>query len=136
MHMRRAPIKDICYIPLKEVEHCLKERDSRDTSDSEDEKAESTTTSCETKLSQASKCEKIATKAYEKINMGGCTREIKMATLCRDEWCSNLASSGEDSACSKECTAVNDSLLWCERKFLDTFFRRASLNSDGTAQKE
>ncbi len=129
-----SPPKELCVTPKQIASDCLAIRQpskSSDKSESGDEQTQSlqdSSSSCASKLSQVTKCERTAAKAYQAINMGGCPTYIQAASICKDEWCSD----NNSKSCKRECSAANKALEKCVKKNVDQHFLSAGLNSDGT----
>ena len=64
---------------------------------------------CDLHRVNARKCVKALQNAFNDINMGGCPKQIKLLTLCEDEWCRQP----NPTACSQECDRVRKTLSQC-----------------------
>jgi len=98
---------------------------------------------CDTYRNNVQKCQKIVKRAFRDINMKGCPKQIKLVTLCEDEWCSGHYTTGTyignhnhnhqtSTSCQKECAGVQDSLELCIKQRIMIVFKQNGLNEDGT----
>eukprot|EP00536_Pseudo-nitzschia_multiseries_P017228 jgi/Psemu1/49932/gm1.49932_g len=82
------------------------------------------TESCIIYRQNAQKCATVVRMAFRNINMSGCPKEIKMLTLCEDEWCHQQ----DPSFCQKECTGVRQRLSICVQQRVMIFFNQYEIN--------
>ncbi len=82
---------------------------------------------CNSHREVAKKCERVVRKAFRNINMGGCPKQIKLLTLCEDEWCYH-----DRMSCQKECAGVRKNLLVCVQETVELYFKRNGFEKDGT----
>ena len=128
------PSIELCETPKRIASDCLairrssKSSDNSESGDEQTQSLEDSSSSCASKLSQVTKCERTAAKAYKAINMGGCLTYIQAASICKDEWCRD----NNNKACKRECSAANKALDKCVKKNVDQYFHSAGLNADGT----
>ena len=108
---------------------------------SEEEEEQQQQQQCDTYRNNVQKCQKVAKRAFRDINMKGCPKQIKLVTLCEDEWCSGHFTTGTyignhnhqtSTSCQKECAGVQDSLELCIKQRIMIVFKQNGLNEDGT----
>jgi len=88
---------------------------------------------CQSHHEVSRQCENVVQKAYRKINLGGCTWEIKSSYACEEEWCHSISSpSSSSSSCQTECQGVRDSLNTCIQKVVTNYFQSYGFEKDGT----
>lgn len=112
-------INQYCKEPREQVKKCLeKETDEK----------------CSSLLKQATKCEEATQKAFAKVNMGGCPREIQAVTICEVEWCEDIqhGDAKAQEACHNECFAVRQSLNECAKRHVLNYFERYGMEENGT----
>ncbi|VEU37042.1 unnamed protein product [Pseudo-nitzschia multistriata] len=88
-----------------------------------------TTENCSSHQKTAQKCEKVVRKAFHDINMGGCPKQIKILTLCEDEWCHQH----DTTSCQKECAVVRQQLSICVKQRVMHHFKRNGLKENGSS---
>jgi len=81
------------------------------------------TEECAYHQENARKCENVVRTAFRNINMSGCPKEIKMSTLCEDEWCHQQ----DRVSCQKECAGVREQLSLCVHQQVMQSFERNGL---------
>jgi hypothetical protein len=116
MRVLSAPVRKHCMAPRKAANKCSTEAK----------------TPCTDLDKVVTKCERVAKRAYQHINLGGCPFEIKAVTLCEAEWCHSGGLDG--SACQRECANAKESLTTCIERQVSSFFRRNRLKIDGTLE--
>ena len=114
-----VPIEKVCKIPLKIVESCEEQQEMSGSRDS-----------CDKELSLASQCKHIAKEAYYQMNVGGCSNEMLLASVCKKKWCSSELSLVELQLCLQECGTLQDKVRQCERNHLVDAFRNADFTSE------
>ena len=112
---------EACTVPRRKRNECLKNN-----------KASSSSSSCDGYEYNLKKCERAVKRAYQHINLGGCPFEIKSSNLCDAEWCQGGGGSNFES-CQKECSGVRESLSSCIHKQILSYFNRFGLTEDGTS---
>mmetsp|Transcript_9762 Transcript_9762/g.13098 ORF Transcript_9762/g.13098 Transcript_9762/m.13098 type:complete len:165 (-) Transcript_9762:317-811(-) len=115
-----------CIKVREAAKTCLDKTTSSDSSDG------STTIkrSCQEQMSTATKCVTAVKKAYQIINLSGCTKLIQDVALCQAEWCSSYGSSKE--SCSKHCDVKKADLRVCETKHVGHHVKKAGLDFDSS----
>lgn len=66
------------------------------------------------------KRDKVVQNAFRDINMGGCPKQIKLLTLCEDEWCYHQ----DPTSCRQECAEVRKNLSLCVQERVMHYFQR------------
>lgn len=94
-----------------------------------DKSTNANTVQCDNFRQTAQKCEKAVQKAFRDINMSGCPKEIKMTTLCEDEWCHHQL---DGISCKKECAGVRELLSVCVQQHVMHYFKRNGLKENGS----
>jgi hypothetical protein len=116
-------MQTFCAEPRKAARNCEKMTNA-DTSDNFSKRKEDCTPYRET----AQKCDKVVQNAFRYINMGGCPKQIKLLTLCEDEWCRNQ----DPASCHQECAGVRKNLSLCVQEKVRHYFKRNKLKANGT----
>ena len=114
--------RKFCMEPRKAARECEK-RANTDASDSSKRKE-----NCITYRLVVQKCENAVKKAYGDINMGGCPKQIKLLTLCEDEWCHHQ----DPTSCQKECAGVRENVSVCVQQRIMQYFKWNGLKENGT----
>jgi len=117
--------QNFCTEPRKAARDC--EIKNADTSDNFYERKEN----CKMYRETAQKCDKTVQNAFSDINMGGCPKQIKLLTLCEDEWCHQQ----DPTSCRQECAKVKKNLSLCVQKIIMHYFKRNKLKENGTSGK-
>ena len=113
-----ANTRKFCSAPRKEAKEC----ENRINVDSSGGKED-----CNKYGEVAKKCERVVRKAFRYINMGGCPKQLKLLTLCENEWCYQ-----DPTLCQKECAVVKNSLSLCIQERIEHYFKRNGLKENGT----
>ena len=111
-------IQKFCSEPIKASRECEKKRKVNPAAKE----------SCSLYHETAQQCEKIVRNAYRYINMVGCPKQIKLLTLCEDEWCNNQNA----ASCNQECAGVRKNLSSCVGEHVINYFTRNGLKETGT----
>ena len=92
------------------------------------EKFSETQENCKKHREVANKCVRVVQNAFRYINMGGCPKQIKLLTLCEDEWCHQQ----DPTSCRKECAGVRKNLSICVEETMEFYFKTNGLKKIGT----
>lgn len=71
----------------------------------------------------AKKCENVVQNAFRYINMGGCPKQIKLLTVCEDDWCRHR----DPPSCNRECAGVRNDVRLCVQEIVLRYLKRNGL---------
>lgn len=91
----------------------------------------SSSNNCEQYKKLLTKCQSAVKVAFQHINLGGCSYENKLNTMCQMEWCNDSAgrmrissSSSTTNSCHEECTQVHQNLNDCINRNVHNYMKK------------